>query len=560
MTIRLRFWRQSRPGALEAAKIFVRAPMLALDVAKASLSVAEVVVDKSRMVLAVAEGALDFAVLWLEGAKFVLDAAKLALEALKHVLGAAVKVFEFVVEYGMKNSIDVRNCGFDIQLSTKDIPVFEVFCEVNPFRLGWVNVSVKINFRNILQSIWSAAVSTMKSIIKMFGHTGMLIGRRKRDIEYDITKDIHHLIRKVRQAGSSSNFSTTLLNDTIHASYEFERYNITDTTTDYDDRVALFAANCELITQHIQFLRDTVELLLDAANTTKTSIDAADAIAKDRYNFNGANTSNHELIFQFANISIDYGSHYNLTKDDIENAVADALNKTEDDGFLIEASEMISLSQNATDAELENIKGIDFGSEWMVFLENITFSHYNTTQCVDFRDCVLFCLSEMYELFEIEDHANKTALKYVLLDLETDLLNVTQNDTIGLDGLYETTVAIRQNIGLLEDLNVYCSKPPTFTTPLFNAGTVIGQAATFYCNGEADPEPEYWWIKGNDTINFEWSRILHIANVTEADVDAYQCVIGNVVGNLTSNEAYIILVPESQGLLTYWKYYILLME
>jgi hypothetical protein len=44
---------------LEAAKLFVRLPILALDAAKALVSGAQLVVDKSRVVLKLAEGILE---------------------------------------------------------------------------------------------------------------------------------------------------------------------------------------------------------------------------------------------------------------------------------------------------------------------------------------------------------------------------------------------------------------------------------------------------------------------------------------------------------------------
>jgi hypothetical protein len=154
-------------AALEVAKIFVRLPMLAFDIAKTSLSFAQIIVDKSRVVLTVAEGILELAKVGLEFAKGVLEAAKWALEGVKMAIGAAATVLEFVVEYGMKTIIDVRNCGFNVEISTKDLPVFAVFCEVNPFKLGWIDIGLKVNFKDITQSIWNAARATIEKIMEM---------------------------------------------------------------------------------------------------------------------------------------------------------------------------------------------------------------------------------------------------------------------------------------------------------------------------------------------------------------------------------------------------------
>lgn len=109
---------------------------MAFDAAKAAFLAAQFVVDKSRVVLDIASAAFDLAKLGLEQAKLMLDGAKVAIEAVKQVIKIGVSALDFVLKYGSESVVDVRNCGFEVLISTYDKSVFEVHCDVNLFKLG----------------------------------------------------------------------------------------------------------------------------------------------------------------------------------------------------------------------------------------------------------------------------------------------------------------------------------------------------------------------------------------------------------------------------------------
>ncbi|XP_060567605.1 uncharacterized protein LOC132726311 [Ruditapes philippinarum] len=220
---------------LETAKIFVRGAMLANDIARSTVSYYQFVVDKSRAVLVAAEGILELAKIGQDVAIDNLEAAKVALEAVKNVIGAAAKVLQFVIDYGKKNVIDVKNCAFDITMSIKDLPVFEVSCEVNAFKLGWTKIKLKINFKNIHQSIWQAARATVTAIIDVFGE--IFSSRKRRDIEIVASSRIYMLIRQARESDDANN-TIYNLNKTIDLSKNISGFH-GSADSDFESRVEL---------------------------------------------------------------------------------------------------------------------------------------------------------------------------------------------------------------------------------------------------------------------------------------------------------------------------------
>ena len=167
---------------LEAAKLFVRLPILALDAAKALVSGVQLVVDKSRVVLKLAEGILEVVKLGLDVAKGTIEIAKTAVKGVKFLVGAALHVFELIIKYGLQSILDVKNCQFQIQLTTSDKLAFEVSCEVNAFRTGWHTFEFEFDFRHPLNSMWRMAKSTISSLLNIV--KSILHLRKRRDISH----------------------------------------------------------------------------------------------------------------------------------------------------------------------------------------------------------------------------------------------------------------------------------------------------------------------------------------------------------------------------------------
>ena len=527
-------------AALSVAKAFVRLPMIALDAAKFAVSAAQVVVDKSRIVLKVAEGALEVAKLGLGALKLTLENAKLALEGLKVIIGAAAKVLDFVLKYGLQNLIDVRNCGFMVKLSTVDIAVMDVGCDINAFKLGWQKVEVRINFKNIVQSLWNAAKAAIKGLMHMIGH--VFTGRRRREIEADVTSKMHIFLRQIRSAADPLNATFATLNNTyntlsfVNETEGFAEHSITD----YDNRVLTFHAKCTGMKRHLSFLQDTLGVLHDIATESKHSLDLADKLHSD------ADDSSDALVdanFTAENlgINVSYAHHYNLTGDEIEKALVGAKPTLDNDQHLAELRNMSTFAKEMTNIEVMNMDLGGITETWMLALENITQLHFNDSECADFRDCVLFSISTMYDIYAVGDNANMSTIRIILTDLEDSILDIVGNSSFNVYGIHNATTQIRGDLQLVEDMNIFCTEPPEMVSPIRNVTTVWGGNATFFCKIRSEAEVTYWWYKGDDVIPGESSSVLTVNNVTESK-DSYRCEAGNVVANISSDKAFVTIV------------------
>ena len=531
--------------ALEAAKVFVKVPMLALDVAKSAVSVAQFAVDKSRVVLKLAEGVLEVAKMGLEAAKGVVEVAKMSLEALKIAVGAAAKVLEFVIEYGLKNILDVRNCGFNIEVSTVDLPVFDVSCEVNAFKLGWKNIQMRINFKNIFQSIWQAAKATINTIMK--GLRGLVSGRKRRDLSFDATSNIHLLLRKVRQSSLDDfNGTTNVLNETINIINSTKGFH-SSVEDEYGNRVLLFKQKCTTVRTVLSFLKDTWETLFDIINDTKTVIDEASHFSNQLVNYD-LNAMTKNLSLETAGISIHHAiSDYNLTQQDLDKALEDAKLSFFTDPLLHELSSTADFSKETLASELKVFESSSILNNWILAMENLTKSYFNQTDCVDFRDCVFFAISELYELYTEETHPNITEIKNAIIDLEDNLLTILSNTSQDIQIIYNSSLSISENLQLLSELNIFCLEPPRFLLPLSNVTVARAMPALMECQAIGDPPLRYWWYKNGELMTGVFSSSLLIANATDNDEAIYQCVVGNDVANITSNEGYLDVVEHIDG-------------
>ena len=528
-------------AALEAAKLFVKAPMIAFDVAKAGVSVAQFVVDKSRVVVDLAEGVLDLAKVGLEGAKGLLDVAKGSLEAVKVVVGAAARVLEFVIEYGVKNVIDVRNCGFSIELSTTDLPVFDVSCEVNAFKLGWKKIRIRINFKNAFQTIWQAAKATIKSIMKQF--RGIISKRSINDITYKSTLHMHKLIRSIRDAGLDNINQTNIddyFNETIDAVSEMEGFSST-TATDYDNRVLLFQEKCARIRNILNFFNDTFEVLHELVNESVSNFQEIDGLMGQLNEFNTSNIAEN-MTLEDAEISEEYAmSDYNITTDELEQALSEAKDSLVNDPMLAEISKSADFTKGILETELKSVESVNIISQWVLAMENVTRDYFDESECVDFRDCIFYSVSILYDLYTAESLPNIELTQQTISNIEDNILELFQNTSDNARGIYNTSSVLSENIKTLTSLNLFCSEAPSFRSILENITVTHGETARLRCWVSADPQPVYWWYKNKVRLEMEITDTLVIVNVSKLDEGTYTCTAGNVVANITSNDAHLFV-------------------
>lgn len=523
--------------ALEVAKVFVRLPMLAFDVAKAAVSVAQVVVDKSRVVLNVAESLMGIAQVGLEFAITELEFAKQVLEGVKFALGAVANVLELVIEFGLKNIIDVKNCGFEVELSTKDLPVFAVFCDVNAFKLGWKTITIKINFKNIIQSIWNAARATIDMLIKTFGNL-LGIGRKRRDIAFKSSAKIHaSILRHVRDVGSDTN----LFNESLDVSYDIIGM-ASGIDQDYESRVLLYNEKCQKITVLLDFMQQSFDSLFDIVNESVHYLNEINALKEELQQYtNDALTENQTL--EDLGISKEHAKNdYNMTDDDLKQLLEEIIMSMKNDSLLNEVRSTANLTIENLDALLESTESIDFVDTWFAAMKNESAKYFNASQCVGFEDCVLYAISTLYDLFEAENVPDLDEIRSTILNLETVIIELFQNETHAVSSVSGSIVAVSSNVSYLSNVNPFCSTAPAFLSDIENMTVLNSTKVILTCDATGDPSPQFWWLKDEEFIHGENQMNLTIFSASVEDSGVYTCIAGNVVANISSNDAVLLVL------------------
>ena len=520
--------------ALEAAKIFVRAPMLALDLAKGALSAAQFVVDKARVVLEIAKAVFDLAKLGLEGAKGVLSVAKAALEAVKQVVKLGLAALNFVIQYGIQTIIDVRNCGFELTVSTHDESVFDVHCEVNAFKTGWRTVRIRINFTDIVQSIWNAAKATIEAILNTIGN--IFSGRKRRELQHQTIHTLYKFLRHKRQA---DNLSESEINDTLNVIANTIGFQNTTKGTEYEFRREVYETKCQDFNMVYTFLRDAMQALNDISTETASSLLNATGIINE---LGSASTDNQFASLSLEKIGIDPAvaqNDFNISMDDLTSLLNAGKDNLTNNEYL---NDIQSFTNDATDIlrnQTDDANNVNIVNQWIVAMENTTTDYFDEELCASFLDCAHYGISVLYEMFTESDVVNRFEVLESVSNLEDAFLNLTSNFTHTFISVNSLVLEIEEHLEFIDTENVFCSTPPVMMAPLANKTILSGYPLVLVCNATADPTPTFMWYKDDEAMEGYGSMVLHIPHVNDSNIGWYYCVAGNVVANLTFADVFV---------------------
>ncbi|XP_053378543.1 uncharacterized protein LOC128548152 [Mercenaria mercenaria] len=530
--------------ALEAAKLFVRIPMLALDAAKHLVSSAQFVVDKSRVVLDIASGALDLAQLGLEGAKGVLEGRKYALEAVKKVVGWGLKALDFIIEYGIQNIIDVRNCGFEMKVY--DSTVFHVECEINLFRQGFKLVKLGVNFGNHMQSIWQAAKGTVDTFVDVT----RLSGRRKREIKSEAMSGLHKVIRAARNADMTSGDFDLYINDTIDTIFSTSGFKRNASAGDYENRVEVFQEKCDIMRNAMSFFTEAVQVLFEMSNETAKTLNNASSLDGSLGGFNIDDIASN---FSIENIGVNSDAafnEFNMSVEDIEGAIKEAKDNLTNDPSLSGIDGLSKEAKTFLINQTDDANSINLVNHWLLLVENSTSEYFPEESCISFLDCAHFAVYQLYGLFDAENVTDMSKSLKVISHFEDLFLELTGNASQTVVEVYDLTLAMTTTLKAINDYDVFCSEPPTMLSQIGNQNVTEGSILRLYCNVTGNPPPQIWWYREDEYLPEQSGRILEINNISKTDEKKYRCIAGNLVANLSSDFAYVFVSEDTPETVT----------
>lgn len=527
--------------ALELAEILVRAPMIALDIAKAVVTGAQFVVDKSRIVLDIAVAALDIAKMGLEVAKKALDVAKGALEAVKIVVQLGFQALQFVVQYGLQSIIDVRNCGFEVQLSTHDLNVFDIHCDVNAFRLGWKTISIRINFNNLVQSMWNAAKATIEAILKSVGN--IFSGKKKRELQHQTMYTLYKYLRHARDVNTS--FTEKNISEDLRIISQTNGFQTSSKGDGYELRTEIFRTKCQNLKLIYDFIIGAVQSLHGISDETAATLKNATNIFTEldsmEFGFDGLSIEDLGIDSQVAD------TEFNISITELNKLIAEGKANLSSDEYLDNiksfSDEAKHLLRDQTNAA-ENIPILNY---WIVAMDNHTGDFFKTSSCALFLDCMSYAFSLLYEIYTESEVPNKLTCLDSISNLENIFLNLTANFSQSAIEINDLATELEKELHVLQSNNLFCSLPPTMNRPLLNQTLNTGQTLTIVCNATGDPNPSFMWFKDDKELEGYISMELKIPDVTEHNTGWYHCTAENIVASLTFDSAFIDITGKS-----YW--------
>ncbi|CAG2197544.1 unnamed protein product [Mytilus edulis] len=526
--------------ALEAAKLFVRVPILALDAAKVAVSAAQLVVDKSRVVLVLAEGVLDVAKLDLEIAKGILEVAKADIDTVKFIVGAALHVFDLIVKYGLQSLLDVRNCRFDLELSTEDKAVFDVSCELKAFHLHWHTFRFEFDFKKPKLSMWRIAKSTIKTLMELIGD---IFGKRKRRaILYESMSRLHHIIQIYKRDATNQseymNFSSEYTNDSF---LYFDDISEIYFKSKFKSRVEYFAFNCESFRHTFSFLSKSIESLNIMTNESTVVLNDVMYVRHTINNINRTiNIDN--LTAESLGISTDYAlREFNLTDEDIRNAIDNATDMSSDDSFLSQMANISNIAAELLDSQMADAESISVIDHWIHGMTNTSKEFFYETDCSGFQDCILYSFFHLHDILDDETIPDLEYSRNIITTLEDQFSELIVNSSRSITDTNRLLIEVTELLTRLNNANLFCTVPPNVSIAVPNTIALLGSSISIICNVIGDPKAFISWYH-NGTLLFGANQDeLLLINIQQPQEGTYKCIAENIVANVSSNDTQIFV-------------------
>ncbi|XP_070570469.1 uncharacterized protein [Ptychodera flava] len=512
--------------ALKLAEEAIGITMVTFDQAQLLVQGAQVVVDKSRVVLEAAEVGFDLAKGSFTAMQEASRGAQLAMETTTRLVAGGLEVFNFIVRHGRGAVVDVKRSWFELEVSTFDVFLFEVYMEVDFFRLGSRELSVMINFKNYPESISNAAAA----IIKNIAYSLIPIrGRRAIEGGPDDTSNSYN--------ESNSN------NDTIHIKVPFNdvfedgnRSSVVSEDKEMEFRIRMFDEKCSRFEELADYLIEAMTVLYDIAFDSNAGMgnatDALNGIDDMIYNITHIEKNNTGINMTEAFFN------YNLTEQDIALAVMD-LNVTEN----LVVNESINALFTVKDITLDEITAAsDYHiiTPWKQVMMNYTTEVFADDECASFEDCLFYTFDEIYGLYENVDLPNTTAMRSLITDAKQQFFAVLRNDSLRIADAEAVAAGVLDLLQESRDMKIFCATPPSITLQPSNLTTVENNNITLFCKAAADPPASYTWYKDGHLISAPAvTGDLYLSSVSESSRGWYLCQAGNHVANMTSVEVYV---------------------
>ncbi|KAL4233095.1 signal peptide protein [Mactra antiquata] len=516
-TIANDFCRQVREKAFENLKqidTMVKEVMLEYEDATRNCSNAEWEKIRARELYTAAKDRLQWAHIGFDLADNNVKTAMEYLNNIKEDAKVEEQTLQLISKKGIENLLNVRDCTFEIEITTTDVSLFYVSCEVNALDLGWTKMVFAIDFINVRSSMWRAAQTTVNILLTNFGAT---INRKRRSSEFEVHPYEHNLIRVTREA-----------------SY-FSLHTV--------DRTKTFARNCQIFKFWTDFLHRTCKALHNEANYAYEYTLALHNFIG--YVYNKTNERNINLATATPkslklNTTV-AARDYNMSQAEIKQIITQFKNNTRvmktmgkvDDAFVLTHEKM-----------LHTLNKMNTVVNWFIGLKNLT--NNLPIRCFGLSDCITKSLSNMSYLVGDLYNPNADNVRQSIQILQNNfkkLLNISS--TMHPKDVGRVIGDSTKEIERMNESNPFCHTAPTIKENPKSANVLEGNSVTFSCVADGSTPLAYQWYKNKDPLYNETKETLVLEDIKRADNGSeVYCVVSNIVADIKSRNSIITVYAQ----------------
>ncbi|XP_052087692.1 uncharacterized protein LOC127724683 [Mytilus californianus] len=386
--------------------------------------------------------------------------------------------------------------------------------------------------------MWRIAKSTIKTLLEFVGD---IFGKRKRrSILYKSMSKLHHIIHIYKR--DVTNQSEYFSNEQTNGSFQhFDDSSEVHFKSKFKTQIEYFAFNCESFRHTYSFLSESIESLYMMTNESTSALNDVINLQNTINDMNIPITADN-LTAESLGISTDYAlREFNLTDEDIRNAIENATDMLSDDSSLSQMANATSFAAELLDTQMADEDSISVIDHWIHGMTNTSRDYFDETECYDFKDCVLYSFSNLHDLFDddtlpdIEYSRNATAI------LEDQFSELLFNSSRSIKDTNRLLVEVSEWLTRLNYSNVFCAVPPNVSIEDPNQIALLGSSINIICNVIGDPRPRISWYHNGTLLISANQDVLLLNNIQQIQGGIYKCLAENVVANVSSNDAEVFV-------------------
>ncbi|CAG2210108.1 unnamed protein product [Mytilus edulis] len=283
-------------------------------------------------------------------------------------------------------------------------------------------------------------------------------------------------------------------------------------------------------------------------NESATAIENVDHFKISLDDSNTTDILKQNLSLESLGINPEYAfKEFNLTLEDLHEALNNTLNNTENDPNLTQITNSSQFAAELLNQQLKDAESISVIEQWTFGMINHSQGYFEESECVGLEDCMLLALSQLYDIFTNQSVQGVETSRDIILSVEDQIKDIIQNTTRSVRDSYRLASQILGHLYKLNESNVFCSTAPNFTAQLKDQSVLTGSSVDMLCNVTGNPHPLIRWYHNDVLLPENSKENLILNNVISIQEGMYRCEAENVVTSVLSKSAAVFVTECHPG-------------